>query len=576
MPSQINGDDAKGPGSEPAGAMGSVKGGRSLESVASMLHQRGIVWTIWFTYGAFYFCRTNISAAVPGLKAPLAEGGMGLDSLQVGLILASLKICYGLGQLVNGQLSERMSPRVLLAIGMFGSALLNVLFGLGSGFYFLLFIWACNGYCQSLGWTPCVRVVGNWIPMSWRGKALGIIGTGYQVTLGLTYLLASYSAEWLGWRGAVFVPAGVLAVAGIAMLVLLRESPEEVVHKAGEQQAPRLSAEKQSFSENLYLTLFNPTLWLLGLALGLLNACRYGFLDWGLTHLMEVQHTSIGKAGLKYCVIAIGAVAGSYFAGVATDRYFSGRRAPVICILLLLLSLTTLLYESVSRTSISGTVILLVVIGFCIYGPQVLLVGTAPSDMAHKGTAAAAAGFVNFMGYMGAATGDVVTGYYSEEGHGGWQTAIYIWAAWALAAALIAGFLWNTTAGRLRLLSGQVPVLVGTTALLLAAGLLYQGGGLQWIVITAVVGALLLPLARRVAPQLALVTLVVSLVGLVFLFLGAGLAGLSSPPILAGPAMGVAAGQLSFENLTPLYITVSRVAHGLAALASVMVVVEKK
>ena len=27
-----------------------------------------VVWTLWLTYGAFYFCRTNISAAVPGLK----------------------------------------------------------------------------------------------------------------------------------------------------------------------------------------------------------------------------------------------------------------------------------------------------------------------------------------------------------------------------------------------------------------------------------------------------------------------------------------------------------------------------
>ena len=542
MPSQIQGD-------------GQDESGGIPRSIGERLHQRNIVWTVWFTYGAFYFCRTNISAAVPGMKQSLAEGGLGLDALQVGLILASLKICYGLGQLLNGQLSERVSPRVLLAIGMFGSALLNVCFGLGSGFYFLLFIWACNGYCQSLGWTPCVRVVGNWIPMSWRGKALGIIGTGYQLTIGLTYLLASYSAQWLGWRGAVFIPAGMLAAAGIAMLVLLRERPEDVGQGAAEQQTSRLPGEKRSFSENLYLTLFNPTLWLLGLALGLLNACRYGFLDWGLTHLMEVQQTSIGKAGLKYCVIAIGAVAGSYLSGVATDRYFGGRRAPVICILLLMLSLMTLLYESVSRSSVPGTIVLLVVIGFCIYGPQVLLVGTAPADLAHKGTAAAAAGFVNFMGYMGAATGDVVTGYYSAEAHGGWQTAIYIWAAWALAAAVITGFLWNATAGRLKLLSGQVPLVVGTVVLLLSAGLLYQGGGLQWIVVTAAAGALLLPLARSLAPALAVGTLVVSLVGLVALFLGAGL----EPDSLSSGAL-----------------TISRVSHGLAALASVMVMVEKR
>jgi sugar phosphate permease len=47
------------------------------------------------------------------------------------------------------------------------------------------------------------------------------------------------------------------------------------------------------------------------------------------------------------------------------------------------------------------------------------------------------------MGYMGAATGDVVTGHFL---HKGWPFAIYIWAGWAFAAALFAALLWNATA----------------------------------------------------------------------------------------------------------------------------------
>jgi sugar phosphate permease len=407
-----------------------------------------VVWTIWLTYGAFYFCRTNLSAAVPGLGASLGEGGMGLSGEQIGWILASLKIAYGVGQLLNGQLAERISPRQLLAVGMFGSAALNVLFGFSTGFYFLLFIWAMNGYCQSLGWPPCVRVVGNWVPVLRRGKAIGIIGTGYQVTLGLTYFVAAQSAELLGWRAALYVPAVLLAAVGVFMLVCLRESPDEhqSIQATKEQKAAR--DDDSSLIGNLLLTLANPALWLLGISLGLLNACRYGFLDWGISHLMKVQDIGVGKAGLTYVVLAIGAVAGSYLAGWATDRFFGSRRAPVICLLLVTLGVLTLVYEQVAQFSGWGTVGLLVVIGFCIYGPQVLLVGTAPADLARRGTAAAAAGFVNFLGYMGASVGDVVTGYYKMPEHGGWQVAIYIWAGWAFAAAVFAGLLWNATARR--------------------------------------------------------------------------------------------------------------------------------
>jgi OPA family glycerol-3-phosphate transporter-like MFS transporter len=258
--------------------------------------ENAVIWTLWLTYGAFYFCRTNISAAVPGLKASLGDGGLGLSGAEVGWILASLKIAYGIGQFFNGQLAERLSPRWMLALGMFGSAALNILFGLGAGFYFLLFVWATNGFFQSLGWTPCVRVVANWVPILRRGHAIGLIGTGYKITLGLTYLISGQAARWLGWQGALYVPAALLAATGIVMLLFLRESPAEgsgPIAESADRSRPGVDqfrasgVPRLSLSEVFYWTLTNPSLWLLGVSLGLLNACRYGFLDWGVTHLME-------------------------------------------------------------------------------------------------------------------------------------------------------------------------------------------------------------------------------------------------------------------------------------------------
>ena len=79
----------------------------------------GVAWTLWLVYGAFYFCRTNLSAAVPGMKLSAEAGGLGFTSEQTGWILASGKVAYGIGQLLNGQLAERFSPRKMLAVGMF-------------------------------------------------------------------------------------------------------------------------------------------------------------------------------------------------------------------------------------------------------------------------------------------------------------------------------------------------------------------------------------------------------------------------------------------------------------------------
>jgi hypothetical protein len=222
----------------------------------------------------------------------------------------------------------------------------------------------------------------------------------------------------------------------------------------------------------------------------LLNACRYGFFDWGLKHLTETRDLPVSKAVLQYFVIAIGATAGAYLAGWATDRFFGSRRAPVICLLMALLGCLSLVYDAAVQHSALATMVLLVPIGFCIIGPQVLLVGTAPADLAHRGTSAAAAGFVNFMGYMGAATGDVVTGYFSSKEHGGWERAIFVWAAWAFAGSVITGLLWNTTAKRIGILPSRLPKVMTIVALAIAGGTLIYGGKPFILQIAIVVAAL--------------------------------------------------------------------------------------
>ena len=466
-----------------------------------------VMWVLWLTYGSFYFCRTNIAAAVPGIEADF-----GYTKAQIGLVLGALKLAYGIGQLINGQLAEKISPRKLLTVGMLVSAALNVAFGMGAALYFLIFIWACNGYFQALGWTPCMRVAANWFPVEKRGRAVGIIGTGYQATAALTYVMAGYSVQWLGWRGAFYVPAAVFALCCLHMLLFLKERPagnagenfEKIVsvdetqgwlvqlwgvllwtlsilalgaavggvvfgvsyvaERYGWVQAILvvvgfllllmvlcriLEKEKgeKSIWPNITLTLTNPWLWFLAVSLGLLNACRYGFLDWGLVHLIETQGGEIGKSALKYAVLPLGGIAGALLSGWVTDRWFGGRAAPAIMILLLALGVLTLIY---SKVVVAGgglvlPVILLVLIGFCIYGPQVLLVGTAPMDLARGGAAAAAVGFVNFMGYMGAFSGDYVTGRIVDD-HG-WQVGLKFWAGCAFGAAIISAFLWNRRSG---------------------------------------------------------------------------------------------------------------------------------
>jgi len=216
----------------------------------------------------------------------------------------------------------------------------------------------------------------------------------------------------------------------------------------------------------------------------------------------------------------------------------------------------TLIYDWAVHHSPLGTMALLVVIGFCIFGPQVLLVGTAPADLAHRGTSAAAAGFVNFMGYMGAATGDVVTGYYSSPQHGGWQLAIYIWAGWAFAGAVIMALLWNATARRLTLLPAAVPKFAALATLLIALAAIVSGR--QPLVLqAATLAAVVCLLATVTIRWAALPAVVVAAAGVLSVFLLYAL--------YAKPGDSVA-----WHQATAL------VAYGLTLILSLMILVEHK
>src|SRR5213592_4252691 len=232
------------------------------------------------------------------------------------------------------------------------------------------------------------------------------------------------------------------------MLLFLRETPESrepdsnlpSARTGGIGSKPTAG----SFGDNIRLTLSNPGLWLVAVSLCLLDACRYGFTDWGVTQLKDVAGDSVSLAAFKYAVLPMGGMAGAFLSGWATDRFFSSRRAPMIFFLLLILALLAVAYNSAIHAGLALSVAVLFLVGFCIFGAQVLLVGTFPVDLARRGTAAAAVGFVNFMGYMGAAAGDKLTGHLAEES--GWSSAVMFWVSCAFVAAVTAACLWNAKA----------------------------------------------------------------------------------------------------------------------------------
>jgi sugar phosphate permease len=413
--------------------------------------QLRIFITIWISYGSFYLCRANMSFALPGLAAEF-----GYSKTLLGLLGTALFIMYSIGQFVNGQLGDKFGARKLVFVGMVCSALLNIAFSFTTAFTFMLIVWGLNGYFQSMGWAPQVKTMANWFTVKQRGKWMGLMGSCYQIGNAYSWLLASYLAASYGWRTIFWVPAVIFLVSSIHFVTRLRNAPEEVglppieqlrkIMEPGEGVKPVAVAavakdEHMGFAYTIKICVTNPRIWGVALAFFCLDIIRYGFFYWAPVYLIEAQGASISSAGLKVAVLPLAGSAGAIVTGWATGKFFQNRRAPVICICLFGLAIFSYLFYNAPPGAWVWSLICLAVVGFCTYGPHVLMVGHAAQDFAGRKAAASAAGFIDGFGYIGAAMTGVFTGWLVDNY--GWYAGFYYWIIAAVVAGCIMLALWR-------------------------------------------------------------------------------------------------------------------------------------
>ena len=390
----------------------------------------------------FYVGRVNMSIAIPGIMDEY-----GYDKTTMGLILTALFGAYAFGQFVNGQLGDKFGGRIMVSLGLILSAVFNLLFGFSSIFTAMVVIWALNGYVQSMGWAPTVKTVANWFPRRIRGRIGGVLGSSYQIGNALSWLLAGLLAAYLDWRWLFYVPAIILAAAAVHWYVRGRNAPEVVGLPSLEEEEDNKVREEAlpdhhlGFRYTLGAVLSSPHIWCMAFGLFFLNIVRYGFMDWAPTYMFEVQKAHISVAAYKAMAIPLAGSLGAIFAGWLSDKVFHLRRAPASAIMLLALVFFTWLFPQIPGANWVASLAVLIMVGFLTYGPHVAIVTYAPMDFGTRKAAASAAGFIDGMGYIGAALTGVASGFLAD--HFGWNAAFYLWMGGAFGAAVLMLLIWN-------------------------------------------------------------------------------------------------------------------------------------
>lgn len=363
--------------------------------------------SIFVGYAGYYLVRKNFSLAKPYLIKEL-----GLTTGDVGLIATALSVAYGVSKFAMGNVSDRSNPRFFMATGLILSGVVNLFFGHVASVKAMAALWFVNGWAQGMGWAPCARTLTHWFSDGERGTKFAFWNVAHNVGGGLIGPFGS-AALWAfgGWLALFYVP-GLLAVAlGLGLVVFLRDTPQSVglppieEHRGDYPDTGVDDRERELGAREILFgfVLNNRALWVLAFANAFVYVVRYGVLDWAPTYLTAVKGASHVGSRWQFFLYEYAGIPGTLLAGWMSDRWFSGRRAPVGVLYMLGVTAAVAVYwlNPAGRWAVDSAMLFL--IGFLIYGP-VMLVGVAAVDLVPKKAAGTAAGFTGFFGYVAGAT----------------------------------------------------------------------------------------------------------------------------------------------------------------------------
>jgi len=400
------------------------------------------------TYAAMYMARYNFHFANKALSDQF-----GWSRAQVGGIITTATLVYGVSALFNGPLADRFGGRRAMLIGAVGACIFNLAFGLGAylGILgtgplllgYLATVWTLNMYFQSYSALSLIKVNSGWFHVSERGVFSAVFGSMIQSGRAAVFALMTLGAvAALPWQWKFFLPAIAVAVMAFITWRVVQDTPEQAgLGPFDPQDATSGDTEAVTFGYVARRVFTNPVAITIAVAEFCTGLVRKGFEEWFPRYMQEAQHLPLNHPVFKSGAFAIvgAGIVGAFIAGYLSDWVFKSRRPPVAFIgYALQIGCLIVISRAPGLTAI---IVAFTVNSLAISMVHSMLSGTASMDFGGKRAAATAAGMFDGMQYIGG----------SLAGYGiGKLVDVRGWGAWAPSMVGFAGvgavlmlFLWN-------------------------------------------------------------------------------------------------------------------------------------
>ena len=377
-------------------------------------------WGVTIAYSLYYVCRMSINV----VKQPLIDEGI-LSAGQLGLIGSALLFVYAIGKFMNGFIADYCNIRRFMAVGLFVSALMNLLMGALGLFSSMIpmvvifvsfaILWGINGWMQSMGSGPGVISLSRWFSKAKRGSYYSLFSSSPYIGEFISYNLLALVVAWLGWQ-AGFIVAAAAGLAGAAIILLfVSDTPESKgLPSIQEISGEVLTKEDKMATKDLQkMVLKHPGIWIIALSSAFIYITKYAIAGWGVLFLQKARGFDLAEASQVIAFSAIFGILGTVLAGWLSDSVFKGDRVrpAVLSGIISTSSLILFLFVGggfilnifyVSLFSLSVGVL------YCI------VAGLMAVDIVPRKATGAALGVVGISSYVAAGLQDITSGYLIE------------------------------------------------------------------------------------------------------------------------------------------------------------------
>lgn len=205
------------------------------------------------------------------------------------------------------------------------------------------------------------------------------------------------------------MPSIAAIIVAVICLFLMKDTPQSCGLPSIEEYKndypkdyDKQNSEKELSAKEIFMKYIfsNKLLWYIAIANVFVYLIRYGILDWSPTYLKEAKNFDINFSSWAYFLYEYAGIPGTLLCGYMSDKLFKSNRSltGLFFMALTTIAVIVLWLNPIGNPSIDMAC--MIIIGFLIYGP-VMLIGLHALELAPKKAAGTAAGFTGLFGYLG-------------------------------------------------------------------------------------------------------------------------------------------------------------------------------